>query len=336
MKKLFIIFSLFGILSISQISIGAGTPGYQPLTPITGLTTLPVGTNPGSSGTGFSGYLKMLYTWGVAGASGLAVVMIMWGGVEYMTSAGGGGVEEAKKRIQSAITGLLLALGSYLILYTVNRDLLRLDFTLSQLAPIVVKSAGAQYYNGVDTSGTSDGGSFGPVSDRTGKNTNTAAEDAAAGEFLSHYTGDGTIGPEAIANAAEFAINNQVNTCYPGTNGGRRACAYAVNGIVQAATGKPAGGNLSTTDMYDALQTNSNYVLVDGGLGGSQRGDIVLSPTNSQATGHVGIVMQDGATSIASNSSNNAAVQYNYNATSWTNSYASKNGVYVYRYVGND
>ncbi|MES2409509.1 MAG: pilin [Patescibacteria group bacterium] len=206
-KKTYTFLILLLIASCFGVYEYASADGYVALTPITGLTTLPVGTNPGSSGTGFSGYLKMLYTWGVAGASGLAVVMIMWGGVEYMTSAGGGGVEEAKKRIQSAITGLLLALGSYLILYTVNRDLLRLDFTLSQLAPIVVKSAGAQYYNGVDTSGTSDGGNYGDYA-----YIDNLAGSSNGNVTLTAYGYKGDLTPDTNSSQARGNHNNLLTT----------------------------------------------------------------------------------------------------------------------------
>jgi hypothetical protein len=69
----------------------------------------------------------------VALTSGLAVVVIMWGGVGYVTSAGGGGIEEAKGRISAAIMGLLLALSSFIILKTINQDLLNVNFNLDPL-----------------------------------------------------------------------------------------------------------------------------------------------------------------------------------------------------------
>ncbi len=136
MKKVFIIFGIIlAIFYLPHISIGAGASGYTPLAPIPGLTDgTTLGTNSTQASPGFSAYLRQLYTWVVAAASGLAVVMIMWGGVEYMTSAGGGGVEEAKKRISASIMGLLLALGSYIILATVNKDLLNLNFNLGTIS----------------------------------------------------------------------------------------------------------------------------------------------------------------------------------------------------------
>ena len=50
------------------------------------------------------------------------------GGFQYVTSAGDSGrIAKAKKRIVDALTGLLLALGSYTILYTINPDLVRFE-----------------------------------------------------------------------------------------------------------------------------------------------------------------------------------------------------------------
>lgn len=123
------------VLAVGQSSNG----GYQPLAPIPGLTGSSVPMTTATNGAnGFSEYIKLLYKWGVSAASGLAVVVIMYGGVQYMTSAGGGGIEEAKGRIQGAVMGLLLALGSYIILQTINRDLLSTNFALETLSVDVV------------------------------------------------------------------------------------------------------------------------------------------------------------------------------------------------------
>lgn len=58
---------------------------------------------------------------GLAGA--LAVIMIIIGGVEWMGNDSIFGKTKAKERITSAILGLLIALGSYALLNTINPDL---------------------------------------------------------------------------------------------------------------------------------------------------------------------------------------------------------------------
>ncbi len=66
--------------------------------------------------------LTTLYKWGIAFVALAAFFMLTAGGVRYMF-AGDRDPSEAKTWIKNAIYGLLLALGSYLILYTINPDL---------------------------------------------------------------------------------------------------------------------------------------------------------------------------------------------------------------------
>ena len=58
--------------------------------------------------------------------------MIVIGGVQIIFSGGSSGkIAEGKKRITEAIWGLILALAAYLILYTINPDLISLKFIAS-------------------------------------------------------------------------------------------------------------------------------------------------------------------------------------------------------------
>lgn len=61
----------------------------------------------------------------LVGLSGFAAfVMLVWGGVQWMSSAGNpAAVGDATKRIQSALLGLLLVLSSYIILQIINPGL---------------------------------------------------------------------------------------------------------------------------------------------------------------------------------------------------------------------
>lgn len=66
-------------------------------------------------------YVSALYQYGVGLAAVLAVVMIMIGGFLWLTSGGSPNrAGKAKEFITSALLGLLLALFSYTILYTIN------------------------------------------------------------------------------------------------------------------------------------------------------------------------------------------------------------------------
>ena len=67
-----------------------------------------------------STFLGQAFNFGIAAAVVLALVMIVWGGVTYMTTDSWTGKDEGKKKVQEALYGLGLALVSYLILYTIN------------------------------------------------------------------------------------------------------------------------------------------------------------------------------------------------------------------------
>jgi hypothetical protein len=60
----------------------------------------------------------------------LAVVMLVVGGIEYMSTVSVGEKEGAKSRITNALLGLVLALGSYAILNTLNPNLVNLNISI--------------------------------------------------------------------------------------------------------------------------------------------------------------------------------------------------------------
>ncbi|MFH1315720.1 MAG: pilin, partial [Candidatus Uhrbacteria bacterium] len=72
-------------------------------------------------------YVAAWYQWLLYAGVIIAVVMIMIGGVQYMVGKGMGSIDSAKKRIQSAIIGLVILFGAYVILATVNPQLVLLQ-----------------------------------------------------------------------------------------------------------------------------------------------------------------------------------------------------------------
>lgn len=92
---------------------------YVPLTPLPG-------DNPGEPIT-VTQYLPRVFTLLVGLAGVLAVLMIVIGGVQYLSTDAIGGKNEAKERITNAIMGLLLAIGAFIILNTINPNALTFD-----------------------------------------------------------------------------------------------------------------------------------------------------------------------------------------------------------------
>lgn len=119
MKKLILIISLF---SLPIKFITAEALNYVPLE---GEAFKDFGQTSTSNLTEF---LSAAFGFGLAVAAALAVVMIVWGGVEIMLSESLFKKEDGKKKVWDAIWGLLLALVSWLILYTINPQILDWSF----------------------------------------------------------------------------------------------------------------------------------------------------------------------------------------------------------------
>ena len=97
----------------------APTYEFEPGLNIRGLPSL--------TGAGPAQVIIWLFYLGLGFIGILALIMIVVGGIEYIT----GGINpsqqnDAKQRITAAITALILALGSFVILYTINPNLTRL------------------------------------------------------------------------------------------------------------------------------------------------------------------------------------------------------------------
>lgn len=68
--------------------------------------------------------IRYLYEWGIALGGLVAFTALLIAGIQFLTSVGNSTkMTEAKDKIQSAIIGLALLLGSWLILYTINPEL---------------------------------------------------------------------------------------------------------------------------------------------------------------------------------------------------------------------
>ncbi|MFA6586129.1 MAG: pilin [Candidatus Paceibacterota bacterium] len=112
---------------------GSSTTAVNTDTTYTPLAPLPKGDGTGEMLTTidtagqcpFGNYLNIIIKLILGIAAVLAMVMIVMGGIEYMTSELISGKEAGKETITHAILGLLLALSAYLILNTINPQLLK-------------------------------------------------------------------------------------------------------------------------------------------------------------------------------------------------------------------
>ena len=92
---------------------------YQLLEPtVTGMQTV--------DAANFSTYLKQLYIAVLTATVALSILVFTIGGLEYILSAIPGVKVSGKEKMVNALWGLGIALASYLILNTINPDLVSL------------------------------------------------------------------------------------------------------------------------------------------------------------------------------------------------------------------
>ena len=102
--------------------------GFVPLAGIPGLT-LGVDTTSGGLATFFNNLYKYL----IGLAAALAVIMIIWGGLEYSTQDSISKKSDGKQRIYDAIFGLVLVLSPVLVFSIINPSILNLSLNLQKL-----------------------------------------------------------------------------------------------------------------------------------------------------------------------------------------------------------
>lgn len=78
-------------------------------------------------------YIGYIYKFAIAIAAFLAIIMIVWGGFEYMTTDSIGSKNDAKEKFKNAATGLLMVLASYLILQTIDPRLVTINTSIPAL-----------------------------------------------------------------------------------------------------------------------------------------------------------------------------------------------------------
>jgi hypothetical protein len=155
--------------------------------PISGIDFEEIKSSGGDDGT-FIGFLRMIFNWSIAIIIALSTIYTVFGAVQYMTTDAISGKDEGKKRMQAAIGGLILALISWLILFSINQNILSTNFLL-RLQGVEVQNNNSG--GGVTTESTNPGGGV-----TTGNSGSTAptvtqqeGEDALAGNNVTVKNG---------------------------------------------------------------------------------------------------------------------------------------------------
>lgn len=133
-KKIFSLLALVTIFLIHVPKTSAQQQGgtvlptdYAVLVPLPG-TTYNCPNNPGVECSDLERYLPAAFNLTIGIAVALAFIVITYGGVLYATSDALSGKSAGREAIENALWGLLLVIGAYVILQTINPRML--DFTL--------------------------------------------------------------------------------------------------------------------------------------------------------------------------------------------------------------
>lgn len=153
-KKLFLSGLLGFALFLPTIALAqnTGVTGYTPLAPIPELMDKTGGQ------VDINSFIPGAIKLAISIASALSVIFIIYGGVLYITTDSMGGKSNAKDTIENAIMGLLLAIGSYAILYTINPKLVVFTINLTELEG-----------TGIDFDGANNGPVLTPTTEDLGK-----------------------------------------------------------------------------------------------------------------------------------------------------------------------
>lgn len=117
-KKFILLLILLGIFSFNPMALATRVLRLQTEWPVApGQAVLDEASN-------VTALARYLYEWGIALGGIIAFVALLIAGFHYLTSVGDPGkMKEAMNRIKAAIGGLILLLGSWLILHTINPEL---------------------------------------------------------------------------------------------------------------------------------------------------------------------------------------------------------------------
>ena len=117
--------------------------GFVPLAVIPGLTNLQ------PTAGGLATFFNNLYRYCIGFAAALAVIEIIWGGLEYSTQDSVSKKSDGKDRIYKALYGLVLVLSPWLVFSIINPSILNLSLNLP---PLGLSSATVQTTSSSPTS----------------------------------------------------------------------------------------------------------------------------------------------------------------------------------------
>jgi hypothetical protein len=192
---------------------------------------------PGAQPTSeFIPYLKSIINFGFAIIGILALFMLIIGAYQYLMAVGSGNASDAKDTITSALLGLILGLTAWIILNTINPDLVNMN----PIKQIVGIGGGNVSYSGVETATSAKYGTV-AVSGTTKERVNSYSSIIA--EAHQKYPDV----PEALIKAViDQESEGRVDAVGPMTKYGQ------AKGLMQLIPG--TASDMGVTDPFNARQ----------------------------------------------------------------------------------
>lgn len=181
---------------------------------ITISATIPATTAGAANATTPGGYINSFYQFALLIGGVLALAVVVYGGILYMTSIGNpSGVEEAKKWLEAALFGIILLAGAYMILNIINPQLVNIALPTLQSTGQTVNEVNVPTSTAAtsNAAGTKTGGTSG----FTGNTQNTCvltANGGTNGSCPSISNANGTITTQNCCDVGG-AATCQTNSC---------------------------------------------------------------------------------------------------------------------------
>lgn len=260
MKKIFIasIFVLF--LGIIPHALAA-TQGFTALAPIPGLTnqSMTAVVSPNTLAT----FLNNLYKYLIGLAAILAVIEIIWGGLEIATKDSVSKQSDGRNRITQAILGLVLVLSPVIVFTIINPSILNLSLNLPPINTVTSTASGTGGSN--NNLLTQNGGSITP---QTTSGCATAINGPIAGTFYTTCTAsDNTTAANA---ASSFVATNcpdsstKTGGAYGAVGSGTQTTMNSANQVTESYTSYTAKAwcsqIISLTGVYQFSTDITSYI----------------------------------------------------------------------------
>lgn len=134
-SSVFVIFVILAFLPVFTTHAQTQpTDTYKVLAPLPG-TTAGACNEPGDPGckTSLQRYLPGIFNLAIGVSAAFVLLNLVFGGFQWMSSDAFTKKEEGKKRIENSLKGILLVAGAYIILFTINPQLLDVKLDIESI-----------------------------------------------------------------------------------------------------------------------------------------------------------------------------------------------------------